>query len=161
MKKPLNHEAHEIAVRECKRLSEAKNKVADKLLEFTVKIQEIKAAAKLDLIERAKKCQHQVDEIIAEGDKLIDEADALHKEVFNRIRQAQPELSTIEFELHLDEGMYTPMGTRKDEIEPSSGPDVTMFNIGGDLPNTLPPGLEAVFQEVMKKVKQPPQNKTH
>lgn len=161
MKQPLNQEALSIARNELPKLSERKRDLARKLIEFTVKLEEIKATTKIDLIERAKQCQRDVDAYIKKGDDLIEEVDALHKEVFANIRAAQPELQSIEFELHLDEGMYSPRGTRDDKDVDMSLIDTAETTGVPDLPKNLPPGLEAVFQEIMTRVKQPPQNKTH
>jgi hypothetical protein len=161
MKQKLNSEALAIARAQLPPLTAKKRSLGKSLLEFTLKLEELKAQAKIDLLARAKQCKEDCEAYIKQGDALIEAVDTLHKEVFANIRAAQPELQSIEFSLDLEEGMYTPLEARDDD-----GIDLQLIDTAEttgvpDLPSELPPGLEAVFDEIMRKVKQPPQNKPH
>ena len=112
--KPLNQEAQQLMKVGLPRLLETEENLARKLISLTVKIEETKAQAKIDAINRVKQADAEVKKFLQEGDDYIASFKEQRAEFFANLREVQPELHTIEFTLDPDENTYTPVCPRKE-----------------------------------------------
>lgn len=146
--KPLNEKALEIARTELPRITEAETRLSQELLNLTVKIEAEKREGLMKILALKAEIDKNCKTFIEQGDGLIEQFNTNRDHVFERIREAQPELQTIEFALDLREGTYTAMSTRTDGEECSMDGDLDTTN-----DTEVPENVKRLLQMLMEKSK--------
>jgi len=107
--KALNSAARKIAA-ELKTIAPNAGGLADLAIKMIEIQQETRAKLKemgAEMRKIADESQKRIDALKDEGSKKIGGVEKQHDDIMERLRDAQPELKTIEFELDLKNGTYT------------------------------------------------------
>jgi primosomal protein N' len=148
--KPLNREAKQLVETGLPRLLESEEQLARNLINFTIKIEEAKAQAKIDAINRMKQADEEVRKYLAKGDEIITAYKQKREEFFATLREIQPELHSIEFELDPDEGTYIPVCARKEKASELSDNDEACGL--PPMPENMPEDVKRTMTLLMQKI---------
>lgn len=147
--KPLNADALAIAKSQLPMLTEKESKLQRSLLKVTMAVEEMRAKVKLSVLEQIKDCDRKTQEMLQGKEEEISRLEELRREVFANIRDAQPELRTIEFSLDLGNGTYTPLcsvGHDPDEVE-----KLDLNNLPDDMPEEVKQQLNLLMAKLTGK----------
>jgi predicted RNase H-like nuclease (RuvC/YqgF family) len=148
--KPLTPEALTYIRANIPKLNDQEHKLAKKLIDLRIRMEIIKSQAKIDAVKRMEQADEEIKKFLKEGDECIEAFQQKRKEFYATVRDLQPELHAIEFELLPDEGVYKPMGTREEHADDISDDDEACGL--PQLPDDMPEGVKQTVQLLMQRM---------